>query len=281
MLGPDGWLLGRTRERVIHLTIVATIAMSVFALAALHPSSAHASECANSWTNAAGGSWFTAGNWSKGTVPTSEEDVCINTEGTYTVTMTQTNLTGAVSVHSLTIGASSGTQTLAVGSSCSLNAIFTTIGGIANNAHGAITLTNGEGCGTGVTLVGPVSNAGSLTSEPANGGGRTIQGSLTNTGTLAINTNTAYNGASAQLTNQGAVDIAEAKALTVSNSGTVANEAGGSIVGTGSGNLSLGTGTSFTEGAGTTSGTKPVIVDDGSLNYTGSGASTIALRGSS
>ena len=35
----------------------------------------------------------------------------------------------------------------------------------------------------------------------------------------------------------------------------------------------------FTEGAGTTSGSKPVIVDDGSTSYTGAGASAIAMHG--
>ena len=37
-------------------------------------------------------------------------------------------------------------------------------------------------------------------------------------------------------------------------------------------------GTSFTEGAGTTSGAEPVIVEQATLNYTGSGASSIRLR---
>jgi hypothetical protein len=40
-------------------------------------------------------------------------------------------------------------------------------------------------------------------------------------------------------------------------------------------------GTSFTEGTGTTSGTKPVIVRDGALSYTGAGSSTIAVHGES
>jgi hypothetical protein len=259
--------------------VVALLCAAIVALAALNPGAAHAVECGNSWTNTAGGSWFTPGNWSKGTVPTSEEDVCITAEGTYTVAMTQTSST--VTVHSLTLGGTSGTQTLAVGSSCALSATLTTSAGISNGAHGAITLTNGESCGTNVTVVGPITSAGSVTSEPANGGSRSLQGSFTNTGTLAINTNTLYNGASAALANQGAIDLAEGKQLAVSNSGSVANETGGSIVGVGSGNVALGSGTSFTEGAGTTSGTKPVVIDDGTLAYSGAGASTIALHGSS
>ncbi len=37
-------------------------------------------------------------------------------------------------------------------------------------------------------------------------------------------------------------------------------------------------GATFNEGAGTTSGSQPVIVEQGTLNYTGSGASSIRLR---
>ncbi len=152
--------------------------------------------------------------------------------------------------------------------------------GSANGAHGAIALTNGEACATNVTLTGPVSNAGTIASEPAIGGTRTVQGNLTNTGTLAIDANTAYNGASALLTNEGALNVAEAIQLTVSDKGSVTNGAGGTISATGSGEVFLGSGTSFSEGAGTTVGAKPVIVDDGTLGYTGSGKSLIGLRGS-
>ncbi len=114
-----------------------------------------------------------------------------------------------MSVKSLTIGGTSGTQTLAVGSSCSVNAVLTTTAGISNGAQGAITLTNGDGCGDSVTVIGPITNAGTITSEPAHGGARSLQGNLTNTGTLAINANTAFNGTSTLLTNEGAIDVAE------------------------------------------------------------------------
>ena len=273
MLGPV--ICTRAANRALATAIAAIVA--TVALMGLASPPAHAAGC-DTWTNTAGGSWFTNTNWSNNAPPTSEEDACITTEGTYTITMTQTS--GTVTVHSLTIGAS-GTQTLIVGSSCSVNAILTTVTGIVNGANGALVLTNGDSCGNGVTLSGPISNVGALTTEPATGGARQIQGNLTNTGTLAINANTAYNGASASLTNQGAIKVAESKKLTVSNSDSVSNEAGGSIAGSTTGNLFMGSGTTFTEGAGTTSGTKPVIVDDATLHYTGSGAGTIALRGSS
>jgi fibronectin-binding autotransporter adhesin len=274
MLGLTSSLRAGRRERMIGLAIAALIGVAV-----LVPSSAHASGCTDEWTNNKGGSWFAPGNWSKG-VPTSADEACITENGTYTVEMTQTS--GAVSLKALTVGGTSGTQTLAVGSSVSLNAILTTTAGVTNGVHGAITLTNGDAASNSVTVVGPISNAGTITSEVAHGGTRNLQGAVTNTGTLAINANTAYNGASNALSNEGALNVAEGKALTVSNKSSITNVTGGKVAATGSGDVFVeGAGTSFTEGAGTTSGTKPVIVDDSTLTYTGSGASTIALRGTS
>ncbi len=276
MLGVTSCVRTVERGRMIVVAIAAIIGLSV-----LVPTSAHASGCTDSWTNAAGGEWSTGSNWSKGAPPSAEDEACITAAGTYTVTMTQTNTTGSVSVQSLTVGASSGTQTLTVGSSCSLNATLATTGGISNGTHGVITLTNGDGCGESVTVTGPISNSGKLFSEPANGGSRTLQGNLTNKGTFTVNTNTAYDGASTLLSNQGTLKVAEGKQLAVTGGGSVTNGTGGKIAATGSGDLFLKEGT-FTEGAGTTSGTKPVIVDDASLSYAaGGGAGPIALQGTS
>jgi fibronectin-binding autotransporter adhesin len=273
MLGRISCLRTTDRERLATRAL-AVAAIAVLTLLAASP--ARASGCTDSWTNNKGGSWFTAGNWSKG-VPTSADEACITENGTYTVEMTQSSST--VSLKALTVGGTSGTQTLAVGSSVSLNAILTTTAGISNGAQGAITLTNGDAASNSVTLVGPISNAGTITTEVAHGGARNLQGAVTNTGTLQFNANTAYNGASNALTNEGALNVAESKALTVSNKSSITNGTGGKIAASGSGNVLIGSGTSFTEGAGTTSGTKPVIVDDAALVYTGAGASTIAVQG--
>ncbi len=179
-------------------------------------------------------------------------------------------------------GASSAGQSLSIESTSTEHAEATSATSFSN--AGSITLTNGDGSANNATLVissGSLSNSGTLTSQPANGGARTIQGSIANTGTLAINANTSYNGKGASLINEGALNIAEGKTLTVSNEGSLTNGSGGKIVAAGSGVAQLEPGTSFTEGAGTTSGTKPVIVRDGALSYTGAGASAIALHGES
>jgi fibronectin-binding autotransporter adhesin len=273
MLGENGSL--QTAGRGLIAAALLALAFGLFALA---PTAAHASGCTDSWTNTAGGSWFTGSNWSKEAPPAAGEEACITASGTYTVTMTQES--GTVSLSALTVGGTSGTQTLVVGSSCSVDAIFATTAGLSVGAQGAVTLTNGDGCGDSVTLTGPVTNAGTLTSEPASGGGRSIQGNVTNTGTLAINTNTSFNGSSATLTNQGPLDVAAGKELSVSSKNTFVNGTGSSIVAAGAGGVTL-SGATFTQGAGTTSGTEPVIDDDGALKYSGGGKSFVALRGTS
>jgi hypothetical protein len=277
MLGRASFLQTANRERLIAAAIGATMALAV-GLAALAPAPAHASGCEDSWTNVTGGSWFEGGNWSKGAPPSAKEEACITANGTYTVTMTQTS--GTVSVKALTVGGSAGKQTLVVGSSCSVNAILATTAGISNGARGAITLTNGDSCGNGVTLSGPITSAGTITAEPAHGGSRTLQGNLTNTGTLAIRASTAYDGAGALLKNEGTINIPEGDQLAVSNGGSVTNDAGGTIFSAGNGDL-LQTGGTFTESAGTISGAEAVILDDSVLDYSGEhhGAGRIVLRG--
>jgi hypothetical protein len=225
MLGQTGYLPAANRGR---LAMLMAVMAAVLALVVLVPTAAHASGCTDSWTNTKGGSWFEGANWSKKAAPTSEDEACITEPGTYTVTMTQE--TGSVSVKSLAVGGASGTQTLVVGSSCSDNAILAVTAGIGVGTQGAMTLTNGDGCGNSVTVTGSITSSGTFTVEPDNGGTRTVQGNLTNTGTLAINANTAYSGASALLTNEGALNVAEGKEFAVSADGSVTNGTGGKIV---------------------------------------------------
>ncbi len=145
--------------------------------------------CTDSWTNTAGGSWFTAGDWSRGAPPGPEEAACITAPGTYTVTMEQTSATGMVGVRSLTIGAigaTASTQTLVVASTCTENAILATTYGIANRERGVIAITNGDRCANSVTLAGSVGNVGKLYAEDPEGGARSIEGNLTNDGVVSL-----------------------------------------------------------------------------------------------
>ena len=272
MFGLTSCLHTANRTRMIGLGVAIA---ALLALLVWMPSAANASGCEDSWTNTAGGSWFEGTNWSKKAPPTSEEEACITESGTYTVEMDQKS---TVTVKSLTVGGTSGTQTLVVASTNGLNAVLTTSAGVTNGAHGAITLTNSETNGNNVTVVGPVNNAGKLTTEPDKGGQRNLQGALTNTGTLAIKTNTSFNGSKAALTNKSSLTLATGVQLIASNESSVTNS-GGTIAATGTGDVLMEPGTTFTEGAGATSGTKPVILRNAALKYTGSGKSLLTQHG--
>ncbi len=272
-------LIGSPRSSGLERTLAGVAVAVIAALSAWLPSAASASGCTDSWVAKGSGSWFVASNWSTKAVPSSTDEVCITeSSSSYTVEMNQT---GAVSVKALTLGGAANTQTLIVASTNGANAVLTTSAGITNTAHGAIVLTNAETNGNSVTVLGPVSNAGTLTVEQAHGGQRSLQGNFTNTGTLAINASTSFNGTKAALVNEGAINLASGIQLVASAEATVTNGAGGKIAATGTGDVLVEPASAFTEGAGTTTGTKPVIVRDGALHYTGAGASTIATHGQS
>ncbi|HXY68736.1 MAG TPA: hypothetical protein VEH62_04765, partial [Gemmatimonadales bacterium] len=101
----------------------------------------------NAWTNAAGGNWSVATNWSKGTVPVATDSVTITVPGTYTV-----NVDVAATVARLTVGAASGTQTLSVAANA-----LSTLGG----AFAANTVLNLSGTGN-VTGAGTITTAGAF-----------------------------------------------------------------------------------------------------------------------
>jgi hypothetical protein len=263
---------GRWRS-LAALAVLVTIGLAVWI-----PSSAHATiECDNVWTGTNGGFWFEAANWSKGHVPTSAEAVCIGEPGTYEVRMKQTSSTKTVTVKSLAIGEG---QTLSVESSCSQEAVLHVTGELTVLAKGAVVLTDGESCSGKVLLESKTtSNAGTVTSEPGSGGARSIQGNFTNTGTLQINTSTGYK---AELLNEAAINLANEKTLFVAGGSTVVNEKG-NIAGAGIGAVIMDAESSFLVGRGTTSGTKPVILEDASLTYDlgngEQGANNITMRG--
>jgi filamentous hemagglutinin len=174
-------------------------------------------------------------------------------------------------------GSLSSGQSLAIQSTCGENATVTAAASFAN--AGSITLTNGDGCGDNATLdtsSGTLTNSGTLTTEKDNGGARTLQGDIVNTGTIAIDANTSFDTIEATLANRGTIEIATGLTLSAPDKETIGNESG-TIAGVGTGALLQETGT-FDQGAGKTSGTEPVILEEVNLRYTGSGASTVAAR---
>ena len=89
-------------------------------LCLMSPAAVYA-QCTTEWTNAAGGNWTNAANWSAG-VPGAADDACIILDATYTVTLA-VNAT----VNSLTLGTNTGanTQGLSISSGLTLGSAST------------------------------------------------------------------------------------------------------------------------------------------------------------
>jgi hypothetical protein len=181
-----------------------------------------------------------------------------------------------------------------IATSVSANASFTN--------GGNITMTHIGACGGGGNdnvsfgVAGTLTNTGTLEVDPGTGvSGHFLGGNITNAGgTIDINTNAFYNNGNSQsnaltLRNKGRINLADGAVLDVpeDNGTTVVNDTGGSIVNTGNDNagfIEIDNNDTFSQGAGTTtpSGANPpqpaVALHSATLDYTGSGASTIDLR---
>ena len=112
-----GWSMARQAgslqvliARCVGVAVAATLALALWA-----PSAAHASGCTDTFTNTAGRQLEHRLQLEQGAPPASGEEACITENGTYTVTLSASS----ASVASLTVGGSSGTQTLALESNCS------------------------------------------------------------------------------------------------------------------------------------------------------------------
>src|SRR4051794_28240523 len=108
---------------------LAAIASSFFLF--FHPSPGLASSI--TWTNAVGGNWNIAANWSPNQVPGISDTAWITNNGNYTVTVSD-----AEAVNVLSLGGTSGTQTLNLSSGA-----FTLGGSGAGNDHSAFTVSGG------------------------------------------------------------------------------------------------------------------------------------------
>lgn len=107
------------------------------------------------WSSAVSGNWSDGSKWSGGAAPTAGDNAVITMDGTYTVTL-DTNATA----NSLTIGGTSGTQTLSNGGN-TLN--LNTTGSV--NANSVIDLSDGMLNMSGATTLGGTMKNGTITSD--------------------------------------------------------------------------------------------------------------------
>ena len=263
--------------------VVLTLGLSAPPVAALTPAAAgHPAviTCTDTWSAAASGSWTTAANWSTGVVPTPSDNVCITTNGTYTVT-----IGGAASAATVTVGGSVGTQsvmiegTKAVNSSLTLSAEGSSIG-----KHGALKLSSKSSAHTGYALIGggpsvTVTNAGTFQTS----GGETTPDYLRVNLTDASSGKTEINGVTSEDGSGGATTLNNSGKFSVGSTGSLAltnassfTQSGGTF--TNDGTFSQNTGT-FTQNGGADSGNPVSVVNATLTDAAASGTYTFDLFG--
>ncbi len=170
----------RGRAAALALLLFGAVACAVFGG---RGDRAIAAVCTKSWVSAVSGDWTDGTKWTGGTAPTGGDDVCIDVAGTYTVTFT-----GSVGVHALTVGSmTTGTQTLVVQGTNSVNTQLSLGADSAVTANGAVTLTSTGGGYSYLELGGhTLTNSGSFAVLPGSGGNRYLRGGpFVNTGSFA------------------------------------------------------------------------------------------------
>ncbi len=260
-----------TNEHVVELADKATLKV---------PSGAFANASGGSVTSAGSGHVaVTGGTFAEGAGTTSgTEPVVIENGGAVEYAGSGESHVIARDYTTYLKGALSAGQTLTIEGGCGSSYAEVRVPAAATNA-GTIILTSG-GCSaeaelaveTGKTLT----NTGTIQARVGAGGTRGLGGTVVNKGTIAV-ASEATAGMSGTLTNEHVVELADKATLKVP-SGVFANASGGSVTSAGSGHVAV-TGGTFAEGAGTTSGTEPVVIENGgAVEYAGSGESHVIAR---
>ncbi len=289
------------------MTRTRSLLVCILALGALAVWVASAQACTDEWTNTSGGSWGTASNWSKDAVPGNTDEVCVTVAGTYTVTLEPYagelgHPANGDTVKSLTLGGSSGHQTLDIegqssvsGSNEQLNAVSLAMSGgmakinptgtlmldaTASNRHGK---TSGEDTPGGeATFAGTIVNEGHIESQVEDDAfHNNLESGVTNAadGGIQVSSGALHvgypNTYSVSGSNKGVLTVDPGASLQLSSgdpSGANAYENDGAVVNDGSITVSGGEAT-WTQSGGSVSGNEVVLENGATLaDSAGSGA---------
>jgi hypothetical protein len=204
----------RRGRAVLRALAVATLFFSAFSaigagVIAVTSSAASAQTCTDTWTNSAGGNWFTAADWSLGVVPGSGGTACVTATGSYSVTMGNQG----ADLAGLVVGGSGSDPTLAIGNNGS-GAPTVDVGTVTTSAGATISFG-----WDGTMTVTSFTNAGTF--EVASDTAALDFTSFDNTGTFEVDTSTSYElpTSASTLTNAttGTLSVATGQILTVSS----------------------------------------------------------------
>ncbi len=267
------------------MTRIRSLLVGVLTLGALAASVASAQACTDEWTNTSGGSWGEASNWSKDAVPGNMDEACITHAGTYTVTLEP--YTGELSrpengdtVKSLTLGGSSGHQTLDIEGQSSISASNEQLNAVSLDVSGATAKINPAGT---LMLDATASNRhGKTSGEDTPGGEATFAGAIVNEGHIEsqVQDSAFHNNLESSVTNEadGGIQVSSG-ALHVGYPNTY------SVSGSNDGLVTVDSGASLQLSSGDPSGANAYkndgsVVNDGSITVSGTEATWTQSGGS-
>jgi fibronectin-binding autotransporter adhesin len=164
-------------------------------------------QCTISWSGGASGSWDTAGNWTPAGPPSGSSNTCITTANS------SVTINGGDATDNLTLGA---TDSLGLGAGETL-----TVGGNISNA-GTINLST-PSYGIQLILNGTTTLSGAGTITLGNGNGNEIDGSGTLTNQSTIQGGGYIGGGTLTLDNAGLIDANNGFSMEIQTAGTLTN----------------------------------------------------------
>jgi len=240
------------RTLVAGATLLATVTLSTSTVQLVASGVAHAAGC-DTWygpgggpSGATSGLWGVPTNWSGG-IPASTDNVCITAPGTYTVTLAPWSLGTADpnnnggNVNSLTLGATTGAQTLDVVGQASISNSNETLNTVFVNLSAASTINP-----TGTLILDSTNGGTPAGGNPPSGGSAALSaGSFTNYGHVIAQEEDTYTGkgtfiaagtfvnepgASLQVNSGTLTEGNQANTTSFTNEGTVTIASGASMV---------------------------------------------------
>jgi hypothetical protein len=241
-----------TRSLLVGAVTLATVVLSTTGVQISSTVVAHAAGC-DTWygpgggpSGATSGLWGVSSNWSTGVIPATPDDVCITDPGTYTVTLAPWSLGTAdpnndgSNVNSLTLGATSGAQTLDIAGQASISNSNETVNTVFLNMASSSTINS-----NGTVILDSTAGGTSAGGAPPSGGSATLSGGpLTSYGHVETQVEDTFPGAGTFLslygfTNEpgaslsvstGTLTEGEVNTSSATNEGTVTVATGASLV---------------------------------------------------
>jgi hypothetical protein len=268
-----------TRSLLVGAVTLGTVALLTTGVQIASTAVAHAAGC-DTWygpggspSGATSGLWGVSSNWSTGVIPATPDNVCITAPGTYTVTLAPWSLGTAdpnndgSNVNSLTLGATSGAQTLDIAGQASISNSNETVNTVFLDMASSSTINS-----NGTVILDSTAGGTSAGGAPPSGGSATLGGGpLLNYGHVETQVEDTFSGAGTFLSLYGFTNEPGASVLV--STGTLTEGEVNTSSATNEGTVTVATGASLVVTPNTFSTTtftnQSSVVNDGSITVNG------------